>query len=89
LPSVSVADQEQQHEQQLQQYRFAQSQQSQFNDPAIMSAGLGVPHMSAQEALGNAQQAFGLPPGLAYPPGLPNNVANDGEHSSLLFLRGR
>jgi hypothetical protein len=88
LPSVSVADQEQQHDHQLQQYRFAQSQQSQFNDPAIMSASLGMPHMSAQEALGNAQQVF-LPPGLAYPPGLKNNVANDGEHSSLLFLRGR
>jgi len=89
LPSVSVADQEQQHDQQLQQYRFAQSQQSQFHDPAIMSASLGVPHMSTQQAPGNAQQAFGLPPGLVYPPGLQNNVANDGEHSSLLFLRGR
>jgi hypothetical protein len=54
-----------------------------------MSASLGVPHLSTQEALGNAQQAFGLPPGLVYPPGLQNNVANDGELSSLLFPRGR
>lgn len=86
----SVADQEQQHEhdQQLP-YRFAQQQQSQFSDPAIMSAGLGVPLLSPQEALGNVQQTFGLPPGLAFPPGLQNTVVNDGEHSSLLFLRGR
>jgi hypothetical protein len=90
LPLVTVTEQEQQqHDHQLQQYRFAQAQQSQFSDPAIMSASLGLPHMSTQEALGNTQQGFGLPPGLAYPPGLQNNVANDGEHYFLLFLRGR
>ena len=86
-PRFSVADQEQQHDQQ-QSYRFAQQQQSQFNDPAIMSASPGVLLLSPQEALGNTQQTFGLPPGLVFPPGLQNTVVNDGEHSSLLFLRG-
>jgi hypothetical protein len=85
-----VADQEQQHEHDQQpSYRFAQQQQSQFSDPAIMSASLGVPLLSPQEAFANAQQTFGLPPGLAFPPGLQNAVVNDGEHSSLLLLRGR
>ena len=84
----SIADQEQQHDQQSP-YRFAQQQQAQFSDPAIMSASPGVPFLSPQEALGNTQQTFGLPPGLAYPPGLQNTMVNDGEHSSLLFLRRR
>ena len=79
----SVADQEQQYDQQLS-YRFAQQQQSQFDDPAIMSASPGVPLLSPQDALGNGQQTFGLPPGLAFPPGLQNTVVNDGKHPSPL-----
>jgi len=88
LPSVSVIDQEQQHEQQQQQYRFAQQQKAQFSDPAIMSASFGVSLMAPQDVFGHAQQTYGPPPGLAYPSGLPNNVINDGKHSSLLFARG-
>jgi hypothetical protein len=54
-----------------------------------MSASLGVPLMSPQEALGNAQQAFGLPPGLVYPPGLQNSVVNDGEYCSFSLVPER
>src|SRR6266404_4405809 len=76
-PPFSVADQE--HSLSLQQqYRFAQQQQSQYSDPAIMSASFGVPHAPTQEVF--ASQAFG-PPGLVYPSGLRSNVANDGESS--------
>ena len=87
---VSVADQEQQHEQQQHQYRFVpQQQQSRLNDPAIMSASFGVPLASPQDVFGHPEQAFGPPPGLAYSAGLQNNVVNDGKHYFLLFLRGR
>ena len=85
---ISVADQEQQHDRQPQQYRFApqQQQQSRPNDPAIMSASFGVPLASPQDAFGHTEQAFG-PPSLAYSTGLQNNVVNDGKHYFLLFLR--
>ncbi|KAH9063799.1 hypothetical protein EDB83DRAFT_2223891 [Lactarius deliciosus] len=71
------------HSQQQQQYHFAQQQPPQFNDPAIMSASFGL---QPQEAF--APQAYGPPPGLAYPPGLQSNMANDGE-SCFLSLRRR
>jgi hypothetical protein len=49
-----------------------------------MSASFGVLHAPPQEAFG--PQVFGHPPGLAYPPGLQSNMANDGESS--LFVSG-
>ncbi len=75
---VSVADQEQQHD-----------QQSRFSDPAIMSASFGMPLASPQDAFGHTQQAFRPPPGLVYPAGLPNNVVSDGKRYFLLFPRRR
>ena len=89
--SFLVADQQQQHgqqQQQQQQYRFAQQPQSQFSDPAIMSASFGIPLAPPQETFGHSPQAYAPPPGLAYPPGLPSSVVNDGECSSVLSLRG-
>ena len=48
-----------------------------------------MPLVSPQDAFGHAQQAFGPPPGLAYPPGLQNNVINDGKHDfSPVFREG-
>jgi hypothetical protein len=86
---VSVADQEQQHDQQQQQYRFApQQQHSRLNDPAIMSASFGVPLASPQDAFGHTEQAFG-PPSLAYSAGLQNNVINDGKDYFTMFLKRR
>ena len=80
----SVTEQEQSLSQQQQQYRFAQQQPSQYNDPAIMSASFGVQHAPPQEAFG--PQVYGPPPGLVYPPGLQSNMANDGESS--FFVSG-
>ncbi len=47
-----------------------------------MSASFGMPQMPPQEAFG--PQTYGPPPGLAYPPSLQSNVANDGESSFLV-----
>jgi CCR4-NOT transcription complex subunit 4 len=73
--NAALVDQEQSHSLQQQQYRFSQQQTSQFSDPAIMSASFVLPHAPPQESFG--PQAYGPPPGLAYPPGLQSNVAND------------
>ena len=40
-----------------------------------------MPLVTPQDAFGHTQQAFGPPPGLVYPPGLQNNVVNDGKHT--------
>ena len=48
-----------------------------------MSASFVVPHVPPQEPFG--PQVYGPPPGLAYPPGLQSNVANDGEFSFFFF----
>jgi hypothetical protein len=47
-----------------------------------------VPLVSPQDAFVHTQQAFGPPPGLAYPPGLQNNVVNDGKHNFSCFREG-
>jgi hypothetical protein len=48
-----------------------------------MSASFGVPHAPPQEPFG--PQAYGPPPGLAYPPGLQSNWANDCEFSPFVL----
>ncbi|KAH9180244.1 hypothetical protein EDB89DRAFT_2224101 [Lactarius sanguifluus] len=73
--NAALVDQEQSHSQQQQQYHFSQQQLPQFNDPAIMSASFGLQQVPPQEAF--VPQAYGPPPGLAYPPGLQSDVAND------------
>ncbi|KAI9456465.1 hypothetical protein F5148DRAFT_1287974 [Russula earlei] len=75
--NAALVDQEQQHDQTQPQHRFPQQLKSRFSDPAIMSASFGVPLVSHHEAVGHPQQAFGPPPGLAYPPDLQNDVVHD------------